>query len=152
MYKIYDQNFQLDHPHECWDQEADAFYQHGSYNQRPGKCEMIRCYADSTMESVGCHTKTLQAGCTASSTDFKKSYPDCCPRITCAPPPQLSDRNDHHYTNHHNHFYNNNHNFNPSNGNQKAGKQTQNTNSAQSRPNTNLTQTLQSSGTVGVKG
>lgn len=63
----------------------NAFYQFGSYNQRPQKCEMIRCYQDYSMDAVGCHTKELKTGCTASPTDFSKNYPDCCPRITCTP-------------------------------------------------------------------
>uniref|UniRef100_A0A336LVP1 CSON006117 protein n=1 Tax=Culicoides sonorensis TaxID=179676 RepID=A0A336LVP1_CULSO len=84
-----------DHPNECWDKETNSFYQTGSLNQRKGKCEMIRCYADYSMDSVGCHTKPAQTGCTASKTDFSKSYPDCCPRINC-------NNNNNHNQNHQN--------------------------------------------------
>lgn len=138
--------FPKEHPHECWDQEVDAFYQHGSYNQRPGKCEMIRCFADSSMEAVGCHTKALQPGCSASPTDFKKSYPDCCPRINCTPPP--INYNDHHYNNHHN-YHSSNHNFN--NNNNKVVKQPVSANTAQTRQNGSInTSQTPNSGSVGA--
>ncbi|XP_063700098.1 uncharacterized protein LOC134830515 [Culicoides brevitarsis] len=80
-----------DHPNECWDKETNSFYQSGSLNQRKGKCEMIRCYADYSMDAVGCHSKPAQTGCSISSTDFSKSYPDCCPRINCQGAPQTGN-------------------------------------------------------------
>lgn len=106
---------------------------------------MIRCFADSSMESVGCHTKTLQPGCTASDTDFKKSYPDCCPRITCTPPPS-NNGHDHHNGNHHNYHTNSHSNYNHNYNNQKVIKMSQNSNNSQTSTNSGT------NGAIGVKG
>jgi Single domain von Willebrand factor type C len=49
-------------------------------NEQTGKCSVLYCFKDYTVEELGCETSKT-SGCTDVKHDYTKNYPSCCNQI-----------------------------------------------------------------------
>ncbi|XP_046677815.1 la1-like protein 13 [Homalodisca vitripennis] len=52
-----------------------------------GECEGRSCSRTGELSMSGCPKYKLREGCYLTRGDLTKSYPDCCPKPVCPPPP-----------------------------------------------------------------